>query len=115
VAPLSTRSEQCSEPTSDFDLLPAFQHAVPLPVVETPGGYLEPELSEAFLKDPPAFSHDTTMASFDQSPIGEDGVPASVDYNRGFDPHELEPNVIKWMATNQGIQFHGRCYLHDNR
>ena len=108
MAPLSTQPDPFSVITGDFDLLPAFQNAVPLPGTENSGRYLEPELSETF-------SHGTTIALFNYSPIGEDDVPISADCSQGIELAEPEPNVFKFFETNQGIQFNGRCYLRANR
>jgi hypothetical protein len=103
MAPLLTQSGPSSVTNSDFSLLPAFQNAVPLPDIEASRRYLESELSDTFLKSPAAFSRDTNITSFDDSPIGEDDVPISANYSQGFDLSEPEPNVIDWMETNQGI------------
>jgi hypothetical protein len=110
MAPLPTQSDLSSEAAGDLNLSPAFQNVLS-PPVETSGCYVESELSET-LDSQPAFSHDITMALFDHSPIYEEAVPNSAEYSREFDLPEPEPNVLTWMETKQGMQFHDRFCLH---
>lgn len=112
---LSTQSDPFSVTVGEFDLLEEFQNAVPVTNAETFGRHPGSEPPETSLQSPPAFGHDITMVSFPHSPIGEDDVPPSADYSQGFDLPEPDPNVFKWLETNQGMQSDGLCYLRANR
>jgi hypothetical protein len=99
-------------PTSDdFDLTPNFQqNAIPFPDSETPARYSLPESPPSAIQTiPPAFSHDTAMASFDQFQVGEDFEPAdSTSYSHGVDLPDPESNVFKWLEANPGTGFDSR-------
>jgi hypothetical protein len=113
--PLSTQSDPFSATAGGFDLLEEFQNAVPVANAENSGRHPGSEPPETPLQSSHTFGHDTTVVSFPHSPIGEDGVPTSADYSQGVDLPEPDPNVFKWLETNQGMQSHGRCYLRANR
>jgi hypothetical protein len=115
IPPLSAQSDSFSVTAGDFDLLEEFQNAVPVANAEKSGQHPGFEPPGTSLQSPHAFGRDTTMVSFSHSPIGEDDVPTSADYNRGVDLCEPDPNVFKWLETNPGMQSHGPCYLHASR
>ena len=115
IPPLSAQSDSFSVTAGDFDLLEEFQNAVPVANAENSGRHPGSEPPETPLQSSHTFGHDTTVVSFPHSPIGEDGVPTSADYSQGVDLPEPDPNVFKWLETNQGMQSHGRCYLRANR
>jgi hypothetical protein len=112
---LSTQSDPFSVTAGGFDLLEEFQNAVPVANAENSDRHPGSEPPEMPLQSSHTFGHDTTVVSFPHSPIGEDGVPTSADYSQGVDLPEPDPNVFKWLETNQGMQSHGRCYLRANR
>ena len=109
------QSDSFSVTAGDFDLLEEFQNAVPVANAENSDRHPGSEPPEMPLQSSHTFGHDTTVVSFPHSPIGEDGVPTSADYSQGVDLPEPDPNVFKWLETNQGMQSHGRCYLRANR
>jgi hypothetical protein len=111
MQPLPTQSYPFSATAGGFDLSEEFQNAVPVANAEKSDRHPVFEPPETSLRSPHAFGHDTAIVSFSHSPIGEDDVPTSADYNRGVDLCEPDPNVLKWLETNQGMQAHGSCYL----
>ena len=102
ASPLAQHDPLSSTP-EDFQLLHAFQNAVPNPDSETSYPYLASEPPDAPVRTRSALSHDTAIAPFDNLLINEEDVPGSARYSQGFVLPEPEPNPIEWMETNQGI------------